>query len=404
MTRAGDTVIEVLASDYSHVIGRIPDPISVSTTFQWQGVGTGSLTVREEGEVAAQLLQIQTLVVPVTVRTPPYPRWTGRVIWAQSVKKTGSIGQIQASMVDERKWLDRILAAPTPGSPWSSQTTEQDTRTGPIETVVRQYVSANVARMNAVGDDLPIVVTPAPVSDTSPTVTIQARNKTIAEEIGAALKLYNRDVTTTLWLPGDPQVPGLSSLSVPTVVVDVTAGRDRRFVNFKDTTGGLEERSVTVTIPEATEIIVGGPGEGVARVFERYVATDGRVASLGAAGRTEVFLDATDADTSAVRAQRAAEKFDELAGKASVNLVIDDARPFTAGPADDYWTGDLVRASFSGVTAEDRITRISLTRNRDGFSISPQFGETRETESADAKIAQTVKQLAQQIASILAGR
>jgi hypothetical protein len=132
------------------------------------------------------------------------------------------------------------------------------------------------------------------------------------------------------------------------------------------------------------------------------VADDGRLTTLGDWGRSEVFLDATDADTQALRISRGKDKLDELAGKVGVSLTINDQRPWKAGPTEDYWVGDLVRATFSGVQAQDHITRISITANNDGFLVSPQFGDTSVTESSDLALARTVRELSQAISSLLA--
>lgn len=404
MVAARRISVDVLKPDYSARIGTVApgDLLSASCTWQWWGVGTGTLVVRETGPIAAQLMQARDYRVPVTMKATGYPRWDGYVVYTQAEKDTGHVGRVTATLVDDRKWLDRILAAPVPGSPWSDQTAaEHDRRTGSLATVVRQYVTANVARLAAAGQPVPIVVADPGGTDSSPTVTIDTRNETLADELIATLKANQYEVRAELWLPGDPQPPGLT-LTTAKIVVSVVAGRSRLYVNFSDDRGSIASRTMTVAPPSATAVVVGGPGEGTARVFEYVVADDGRLTTLGDWGRSEVFLDATDADTQALRISRGKDKLDELAGKVGVSLTINDQRPWKAGPTEDYWVGDLVRATFSGVQAQDHITRISITANNDGFLVSPQFGDTSVTESSDLALARTVRELSQAISSLLA--
>jgi hypothetical protein len=400
--------VQVLRPDYRGVIGPITpdDLLSASCTWQWQGVGTASMTVREASEAAAQLMLIRDYVVPVTMKAPGYPRWTGHVVNTQRKKTAGLVGRITATMVDERDWYRRILAAPVPTSPWSDQSAaSHDRRTGPLVTVVRQYVAANVARLAAAGQDIPLVLLPPPLTDDSPEVTIDARNETIAEEIKATLLTHGYDLTANLWLPGDEpagDTPQFVTMNTATILVDVVAGRTRPWVNFSDERGGVAESDITVSSPGATSVVVGGPGEDTARLFDYVIADDGRLTTLGPFGRSEVFLDATDAETSALRIERGREKLTELSGKVGINLTINDERPWKAGPAADYWVGDEVRATFSGVEFTDRISRISVSSTTDGFEVNPQFGSTDVAETADVRLARKVADLAAEVARLRA--
>lgn len=390
--------IKVLAPNYSSIVGTLGTYSSCSVTWQHWGIGTGSITVPSDSDAALQLLLADVSHVPVTAKAPGYPRWTGYVSRAEqdivpARRADGSMNNaapITAMLTAEREWLDRILGAPVPGQPWSNQSAaEHDVRTGPIDTVLRQYVTANVNRIKATGANLPIVITPPPSPDLSPVVTIEVRNKTLREELDAAQREHGRDITVELWLPGDPQPSGLS-LTAPTLVVGVSVSRAKQYVNFTDTVGGLVGGKLVVVRPKATAVAVGGPGEGTARVFNYVVADDGRVEALGPQGYTEVFLDATDADSGDLRISRGKDKLAELAGKVAIEVEIDDRRPWIAGPTADYWVGDLVRGTFSRVSVTDYIDRLTVTSNASGFTVTPQFGASRETESADVALARAV--------------
>jgi hypothetical protein len=396
--------IAVLKPDCTGELGTLPTYSSASVTWQRLGLSTAQITVPADSPQAAPLLLAHNTHAPVTMISPGYPRFGGRVTRAELDKETGRTPVLSFYVAGQRSWIERMIAAPTPGQPWSNQSTEHDVRTGPIATVARAFVSANLARINAVSAlPIPMSVVPAPSGDPSPVVTVEARNETIGEEVGDALRASGYDFEVSLWLPGDPQPPGLS-LSAPRIVVDVVGGRDQRYVNFTDTTGGLANYSVVSVAPQGTHVVVGGPGEGTARLFQYVPADDGRIAALGPFGYHEVFLDATDADSADTRERRARDKLAELSGKVSVEVTIDDRRPWVAGPGQDYWINDLVRATFSGIVAEDRIDRITVTDNAEGFTVTPQFGATRQTESSDIQLIRLVSELSRKITQMQARR
>jgi hypothetical protein len=408
-----DFDVQVLAPDYSGVIGSIPDYLSCSVTWQKLGVGSGSLTTTERGKAALQLLQARDYVVPVTVKVPGLPRWSGRVHPLTAPRHSGQAGRITATLTDETTWVRKILAVPVPGSDFDHQYVEHDSRTGPLVTVVKGYLQDNIARLNveyaARGlGRLPLAVVPPPEVDTSPTVALQARNVPIQTVVTDALDVAGRDLTATLWLPGDPQLLGLT-LSSPTVVLDVTEGRSRPYVNFTDLVGGVVDRTLGLGHPGALAVLVLGPGQGVERRMVKVWADDGRVERLGVWGWPEDTLEATDVDVdvaldSNLIARGLTQLNTELAGTTSIGLSLADRRPWTIAPDGDVWVNDLARASISGVTVEDRIDRVTATSNRDGFSLTPQFGASRDTQSPDAQLARAVAAIRQQITRDQTGR
>lgn len=405
--------VQMLKADYSGIFAPLPDYRSCSVTWQRLGVGTGTLTTAAQGP-AVEALQARDFAVPLVISAPGYPRWSGRAQHVELFRAAARRGRQPASsltmtLVSDWKWLQHILAAPVPGSPWSAQTAEYDTRTGPIVTVAKAYITAAVARLAAENAARqlgapPIAVVPVQGTDSSPVVTLRARNQMLADLLVDPLRAAGYDLTVTMWLPGDPQPPGLI-LQAPTLVVDIAQGRDQHYVNFRDTLGGLSKHTVTVTHPAAMSVLVQGPGEGTARVFRKVWADDERPATLGRWGYPEAALDATDVDAAdtATLDRRGRDKLTELAGTVSVALELDDRRPWVAGPTADYWVNDTVRAAFSGVASTDVIERLALSDSGTGvLTASPQFGQA--TESPDRQLAAVVAQLRAQLAQLQARR
>lgn len=386
--------VQVLSSDYTRILGTIPDYQTASTTWQRLSVGTAVLVASERG-IALEAYRCNPSVVPITFKAPDLPRWTGRVVDARGTKNTGQVGQMQITLVDEYKWMSQILAAPDPANPWSAQSGKShDARVGTLVGLAKYFIRANVQRLANEGFPVPIVHTLVDdANDTSPTLVLKGRNQTLDELWQDAMKMHGYNVTVTLWLPGDPQPTGMS-LTQPTLVADIVKGRDQQYVRFTDEGGGVTSRLMAASHPQAMGSVVLGPGELQSRIFQKVMATDGRVAAAGKWGFPEVTIDATDADTADIRLQRGQEKNAETAGTNAVAVEIADARPWKVGPKLDYWINDLVRAEFSGVQVSDRIDRITVTDNHEeGYKVMATFGAGRDTESADARLARTIAEV-----------
>jgi hypothetical protein len=396
--------VKILKRDYSGVLSPLPLYETVSVTWQDLGIGTASLVAGEDTPLA-EALNCMSQVVPVSIKAPGLPRWTGRVAAASSTKESGqAVGQVIATCVDDNKILDRILLAPVPTSPWSNQTAAtHDTRTGKLVAVAKAHLTANIARLAAEGRPINLQVVPTTGVDNSPTVTMKARAISFDELYTGPLRTNGYDARVTLWLPGDP-VPAGMDLLAPTWLVDIVQARDKQYVRFSDAMGGLRRRVATASHPDALATVVGGPGEGTARIFQKVVATDGRAAALGGWGYPELWHDATGADTSDDRIASGQESNLEGAGKSSLSFEIDDNAPWKAGPTSDYWIGDTTRVVFNGLSIADRIDRVTATDDPDGYRVTASFGSARDTESADVRLARTVRGLAQQLRALEAGR
>lgn len=359
------------------------------------------MLVGAERGLILEALKCSSQVVPITFKAPGLPRWTGRVVYGDDTRALGKTGLVQATLIDERKWLSRILAAAVPSSPWSNQSLQSyDKRTGQLIVVAKAIVQANVDRLAAEGN--PTAIKVVPVSETSPTVTISARNKPIDETFKDAFELYGIDWDVRLWLPGDP-VPAGMTLTTPCILVDARNGRDRRYIKFTVESGGIDRRTFVGHHPESIATVVGGPGEGTQRVYQKVVATDGRKAALGAWGFPESWIEDTN-DDSAIRLQSGIDNNAETAGTAGLLISINDGFPWKAGPDDDYWINDLVRAEVAGVPVTDRISRISVTDNEEGFKVSTAFGPEQVAESADTQLTRRVAEMGRALRSMQAGR
>ncbi|MFJ3957693.1 hypothetical protein [Arthrobacter sp. NPDC090010] len=277
-------------------------------------------------------------------------------------------GTMTFLLMDDYRQLSSFLCWPVPGSPLSSQNSEYHKVSGPAETVLKSIVTANAARMG-----LPISC--APDLGRGARINAAMRFHTIEERLGTALDAAGIGVTVRRVGTG--------------FVVDCYEPR-----SYPKT---LTEESGVVTswewkrkAPEATDVIIGGQGEGTARVFKHFAAPDDRATRWK--DRREVFRDARDSDDEGdVYATRASETFAETAQKTGLKLGLSETKNFRYGTT--VTVGDKLSVQVGqGLTITDilRQADISWTRN-DGEDITPTMGEF---ESADDIYARALKAMA----------
>jgi len=379
---------EVTLYDGSYTVqGVFRDYVTNFVTHEWNGVGTGTLAVREAHPVAAALMDCDTEVVPI--RCTSHGRvWTGRVAHAILDGQIGN-GVVTATLVDEFLWLRAILAWGDPTHALSAQTTATNDRTGPLETVVKGYVQDNATRLN-----IPMYVVPAPTVDTSPTVTLSGRFAPLDDLVLGVMKANNRSLTIAMWMPGDPKPPG-GFLGSPTLVVDMVVAVDNAQITWTDTFGGVTGRTVNVTSPNARTGIGGGSGVGLARILASY--TDPAQASLGPFAFPEYFLNDTSATTTTLMMQKLQTDMTlNQTGKGSIAVTVSDGKPWVFGR--DYRVGDTVGAEFLGVSVRDRVTRVAESDDRaNGFTVTPVIGTSTINQTSSTAVLRTIAQLRRQI-------
>jgi hypothetical protein len=380
-------VIDVFTPDYSGRLDRFSNYNTAFFAKEWCGVGTGTITVPATHPMAGAFLSCDDTVVPV--RATSHGRiWTGRV---GHTLRDGPMGNqvVTATLVDEWPWFSSVLAWGDPLHPLNAQVTPTDDRTGPLETVVKGFIRDNMARLATA--ILPFYVVPPPVVDSSPVVTLSARFTPIDDLVLDVVKANNRSLLISMWMPGDPQPPG-TTLTAPTLVVDIATTKDDARVTWSDTFGGVTGLTVNVSAPHAYMGIAGGTFTGLARILTAY--TDPALAqSLGRAGFPEYFLNDTSSTPELVLAKLVEDMALHQTGQASIAVtVLDGAGGLKYGR--DYHVGDIGGAAFSGVQSRDRITRVEESDDRtNGFSVTPIIGQSNIAASSSIAVLRTVAKL-----------
>ena len=366
-------------------VGSVNGYISCSVSHDWNAVGTGTLVLSEKHPLAGAMLACNTAVVPIRVASAN-GLWTGRVAHVELSGPVGA-GMITASLVDDWAWFRALLAWPDPTLPLSAQPATGDKTNVPIDTAVKAYIRDNAKRQN-----LPMYVVPAPSPDPTPPVNLSARFTPIDELCTVPLTLNNRTLTISTWVPGDPQPAG-TTLTSPTLVVDITGSQDNPRITWKDTFGGVTSRTVTVTAPTAVTALAGGAGTLAARYFTS-VTDQLAFTNQGNFAFREVFVNASDQAIADRVNQAAATSLDNHnAGLAAYTFGVLDGNPWAYRR--DYALGDIGGASLSGVEVRQRITRITESDDgTKGYQVQPILGVTSSTETANIAVLRAVAVLA----------
>lgn len=347
--------------------GWVGDYEQLTVTPRHNAIGTGSLTVR------ANHGRLGDLLAPgarVTVNYDGAQIMSGPC-WAAEGTIPTSQSTVTFAIEDDLRVLGQALGWPVPGASISAQSAAtHDVRTGPAETVIKAYAQADLVTR------LGLPVTVAASLGRGATVSVKARMDNLRD-----LLLPYADIGGI----GVSVRQGISGLDfdcyVPTVRTQL----------LNEASGILAGGSWSRTGPSATDVIVGGQGEGVARTFRR-VTNEGRVTEWGT--RVEAFRDATDVSTAAELDARGALTLAEGAPGAGISLELAETATFRYGRT--VRVGDVVTVEIApGFTLTDVVRSVVLAHGRDsGLTVTPRAGAETSTADPNATLAKAISRLA----------
>jgi hypothetical protein len=280
---------------------------------------------------------------------------------------------------DDFRILDNTLGWPLPTAAVTSQTVENYKASGPAETVFKNLVTANCKTR------LGMPVTVAASSGRGSSIDVSLRFDSIADKMFPVMD--NAGVGCKVYQSGS----GL--------IVDCYTPKTFPFVLSEDS-GIVQNWAWTSSAPTATRTVVGGQGEGTARVFTLMVSTDGREAAVGYP--VEKFTDARDADTATLLTSRGQAALDEGVSKSGFSLTLAETDNFRYG-GDGVHVGDMVTVDIGAATRTDILREATLSFTSDkGLSITPTVGEIQD--SPDRQVANFLKSLRKGIAQLRAGK
>lgn len=232
--------------------GEVNDYLSMTCEFPRNAIETATIVLKHTDPLVALAMECYQTVVPVTIQIGQM-RWSGRVDSYDYALKDGKY-TVTLQCQGDFAWFDKIMVWPDFLLPIQTQFPSRALFIGPAITCIKTMIMEQAFRLqsglwefvnNALSLNLdweawfgtlletdgnvleylstPICVVPTdPLFDTSPWVSINGRMDKISTLVEQTVKDNGLVLSANLWLPGDPQPPGLLvPLQMPTIVVDV---------------------------------------------------------------------------------------------------------------------------------------------------------------------------------------
>lgn len=248
--------------------------------------------------------------------------------------------------------LHNWLAWPKPTAALTGQDVTYRTITGPAETVVKTIVRENAVRLG-----YPLTTAPDQGRGAVGTYTFRFHpmfDRLFPRVDAAGVGVDVQQVGTGLVL--DCYTPRTYPHELSTEAGTITGG------------------TYTIGAPNATRVVVGGQGEGVARVFKGFPDAAREAAW---ADKIEVFQDARDSSVGDVFAERANETLAEGAPMSGLSLELSETPNFKLDK-DKLWVGDRVTASINGQLFTDTLRQATLAWGDSGELNTPVIGERND--------------------------
>lgn len=335
--------------------GWIGAPVAVDARPRHNAVSSATVTVDADHP------RVPDLVTPgarVTLEYDGSQLISGRVGVIEG-KGPRMQSTVTATIEDDFRLLSRLLGWPNPTGGIGNQgaATAYDTKSGPAETVVKWFVSRNASR-------------------SWPPVTVAADG---ARGANVSVSMRMHPLADRLLPVIDQAGIGISvRQSGGGLVVDCYQPRTRPQL-LTEQSGIVVDWSWSMKGPTATDVVIGGQGEGTAREFVT-VADAARRTEWGES--IEVFRDARDTDDSAVMATRGAETLAEGAPTAGLTLTLTESKGWRYGRS--VQVGDLVTTQIApGAAITDVLREASIQWTRDqGLQVTPIVGERTDDPSS----------------------
>lgn len=267
-------------------------------------------------------------------------------------KKDKDGDRLTLSGVDDSVWLHRRLAHPS-APPFTASA--YDIRTGAAETVLREYVDANLG-----SSALPErqVAGLALAADQLRGTTVKGRGRF----------QYLDDLLRSLALVGG----GLGFRIVQSdlnLLFEVYEPEDRtRTAVFSEELGNLAGFSYQAEAAEANHVLAAGGGEGVARTFVEGADS----ASVVRYGRIETFKDQRQTTDTAELQQAVDEELAERAEQVGLSISPSDTDALQFGR--DYNLGDRVTVVLDDTRIVDVLREVKIVLDGNGETVTPTVG------------------------------
>jgi hypothetical protein len=261
---------------------------------------------------------------------------------------------------DDSLVLEERLAYPDPAeADVSEQTKAHDERTGSAETVIKQYVDANIGPSAPAARQLPALTIEAD-EDRGDTVFASARFDKLQElvyslatpsRLGYTIKQIDQALEFQVYEP-----------------LDRTAEVRMDIANNQ-----LTRTEYSYSSPKLTRAIVGGAGESVDRLFLEATTSDSVFAEDVWGRRIESFIDNRGSEELDELNQSALEQLTEN-GTTIVNISVSPTDDTNMRYGFDWNLGDKVTVVIDETEAQAVVTEVGISIQSDGVRVGATVG------------------------------
>ncbi|WZB38571.1 minor tail protein [Microbacterium phage Jera] len=374
--------------------------LNLKATTRFSGVGEWSLTLPGGHPMVPYLRQPGSGII---VRGPDGPDsadvlFSGPTITPNRKRDVKNPdGTLTFKGVTDEVHLEDALAFPSPQASADPrlQTKANDTRTGAVEDLLRQYVAYNVASTHALAGRLggfrDFIVLSGGTANRGPTITKSPRFQNLLEllqEIASVSLLGFRMV----------QVGNKLEFKV-------VETRDlRKTIRLDVDSGTLASEETQEQGYQLTRPFVAGQGEGTERKI-RVVSTPEAVASEAAYGRIiERWFNQSQTNEDAVLDVKGLEELADAAGGLAVKAIPADTVTMRYGY--DWREGDWITVLVDGRELDSVVTEAVFSFTKDLVGVGAAIGDvsTFQAESKSRKKQSTMDSRLSYIEQALGGR
>lgn len=385
MLRAEDLVVEVRSRDLSRLGMISPRELDLTVTALFNNVGEWALKLPAEHALASVL---RTPGSGLIVTGPEGVILSGPTTAPElTTSADDPIGTVSFSGVGDGVILSDVLAWSDPANPdVATQAYAYDTRTGPAETLMHDYVRVNIGPNAPEARRNPHLLM-GESGGQGAEITKQARFPVLADlltEIATPYGLGFRVVQRGDHLVFETYVP-----------------QDRtKVVRLTVENGEVTGQKIATAPPGVTRVIVAGGGEAEDRIFVERSTADSLAGESDWGRRIERFVDQRQTEDLTELAQAGDEELAED-GKAVLGVQVTPAESSGMAFGRDWGLGDRVSVVVDGQELTSVVTGVVLKADTDGLRAGAQLGDpTGFNTSADLRAQKRVSAVEQRLSAL----
>lgn len=373
LVNINDLTVEVRNSNLNRVGVITPKYLDFKAQTVHNGVGQWELTLPASHPMASVLATPGSGIVVSLYGATKFSGPTTQP--ARSTDRENPDGSYTFTGVTDDVLLADALAYPQPSnSNPVTQTTAYDIRSGNAETVMRDFVSANIGPTAPAGRKTGFrnYIELDPTNLGRGTAIVKSAR---FDNLGALLG----EIATVANL-GFQIVQRGSMLRFEVLTITDRSASVR--LNVQN--GNISRETLVVSPPEVTRVVVAGQGEGVARQFVERTTTDSTAAEAAWGRRIEVFKDQRNTDNT-TELQQAGDKLLLDAGftATAVKAIPADAINMMYGK--DWEIGDTVGLVTFGQETKAVVTAAVILVNKETVSVGASIGDVTGFDASNAQ-------------------